>query len=1278
MSNPAQLEDSVQNANKIRIALLPIGSLCSESNESKELLEFYRSVIQQIHSIPISSFSAAQIAQIATAFPQIHRTRSEILIEFVPHSDQIRLKSHWSRLSFHRGILGIIGILFCPKEPNLDIAYENFKAEICSFSDVLRAKCLAFEPLDSQVDDPGRRELIMVPNVGHDRNKLKFYVNTVLIDLVLFILNDFVNIVQGKDSLPFPSTPLDPPSWNGNPMSPAKREDDSEDVDSVFSNSNHISEERPRRSFSISGQPINLITSPRDKKIRSGRLAKIFGDLSMLAGSVEDAITFYQSAIDLLKSAGDFIWRASASESLASAEYLNLRNEDENFDLHIMQKQAVVVKLLKKAYENYGKRDQALSLRVELLFKLAKFVYQAKYDPEKPDEYGKFAASKYLMMAYELCEDLGAQEQISIALEAAAFCQKMGFNRKFGMFIREASLLYCEMYQWSSSLFLSLVAAPAYGLDGLCDILDLNRSTSHIPKLTWVGLQKACMEELMFVASGMKDEFRMSIFLTHFLKLFSPFLAKESQGQLLQKLIASCPPSPMNNRIDMTGLPQITLIQPQVPDSNIIFRRNEDSYLLRFSDPFLFNPNAKKYPKGNRKPLSVSCRELISFTVFLSNPLLVDLKIDSLSLSLGGIECESYPLLGLTIPSRIENFPINLVCKPLEVGNMNVLGVLVSIAGINWLHGVDDFGKGIQMFSFFQQPEMNLNSPEQMYNLQNILVVPECPRALLHLDQPNEKLFVGEIIELHISIENTGSIPIDWIEISYQEKIVKNTEKSQDLYYNQSARTVKEDSIITFVDGFNSDSSPSNSKTQFISHASLNPGKKIYFRAQMKAEIWCCGVTFLCKYGTKDSEMFRELSSDIVFEVIPGLLVKSLNILSFKPTGTSSLVGYESSGTSSRVNSIKDSAFGLESFRPGDCILLMEIENISDCFFRLFCSVEGDDRKSQSGVFIEQHCHQRVIFPTRTLIFGQETFELTLLGLHKESMHDQSCPNPIFQKFKCDFLSRIRLTWQSAKRSFGRLSIPSDKVTPSLLSKVLPNPFEFQFSCRPVWISKSQTFRGRSQSISVSSTPACSRTPSLSPSRASSPTRPRVFRSISLPTLLEKSSANSGIENFGSPFNLSSSFVREGHHITDSSASVFRFPIGEFIELEVRLMNCTSRSLCLDLILRPFEETSAKKLNYDVDEKILIAGSCIRPLPSLGPGQIHTEVIELCMLNIGRYHVEVSCRPSKYQLQEIPFLSSDENYPKANECAITNSSFADLLFVSSYPVIIEATLPKSQ
>ncbi len=62
-----------------------------------------------------------------------------------------------------------------------------------------------------------------------------------------------------------------------------------------------------------------LLSQELLKKRRYGRLQKVLGDYSLLAGSPGDAMDHYQTAVDLGRASSDFIWAGASLEGLAHA-----------------------------------------------------------------------------------------------------------------------------------------------------------------------------------------------------------------------------------------------------------------------------------------------------------------------------------------------------------------------------------------------------------------------------------------------------------------------------------------------------------------------------------------------------------------------------------------------------------------------------------------------------------------------------------------------------------------------------------------------------------------------------------------------------------------------------------------------------------------------------------------------------------------------------------------------------------------------------------------------
>ena len=716
------------------------------------------------------------------------------------------LHDEFTELQFHRRIHGFIGIVHCPSNPDLDSIYEDFQDSCSRFSDVGYKRCFAFEPLESQSDNPERRALIMFPN--SDASKPHFYVQNVLIDMTSFVLREFVSSVLAKEEYPVPVTSFD---------------------------SALASPKGTKSLFQFEGEGFN------SKKLRNGRIAKRCGDIALLSGCIDDAKAFYHTAVEQCKANGDVIWRASALEGLAvcsltpeensvdesRTSVVDLKDSTElrqdaslEFTGDIKLSQEVnlkTIKLLERAAELFSRKSQTMVLQIEVNFKLARFVIEDPHSIESQSQ-----AAGYIMKAFSLAETLSAQDQISVAVECAVLSKSIGFHRKFALFIREAALLYCEMYQWSSSHFLGSLAGRTYG------------AFDHESK--WVDLQKKCLEELLFTSFNMGHRKLTCFYIVQLLRLLPTEVSAITQISLLERLRELSPLEPDNSAVDMTGLPQVLCLKP-CRKSTLKRIQTQESKITASNpdDVFLFNPSDSKSSITHPvlDSVYVGCGDLIEFECWVLNPLSVHFMIDSLVLECSGCDFEGFPYFDQTSFENSQSFKLSPSRQPIKFllrgrvlghGMLTVQGMRINAYGLSWLHKVDKFGLGLLSFEMVSQMVPRFDQT-YFFDLKSVLVVSEVPSINVSMDSFDPDIRAGENRRLSLDVTNTGKYLVHRINAEYRDIVLANSSKSQDFYYKSKA--VPNDSgRVFFVQPIPKESFP------------LSPGQCLRLWVEIAAAEW--------------------------------------------------------------------------------------------------------------------------------------------------------------------------------------------------------------------------------------------------------------------------------------------------------------------------------------------------------------------------------------------------------------------------------------------------------
>lgn len=239
-----------------------------------------------------------------------------------------------------RRVMGFIGIMDCQEWESLEEGYLNFLKILNYYPQALSHRCFAFDPKD-QPDDT--RGLIMIPNVGN----MNFYMKTMICDFASSLLTSFGNMAEDlekKQIIESPRQDLIPQLSDAFPASPntslvnlhalsnsyasKRRSIPAQSMSSEAVNGIGLAPGASlQHSRSLSGSPsvghsYNSAQSVIDSKLKkktAGRLAKLLGDLFVLAGRLPDAVASYNECINFTKANGDCMWHASALEGLAVA-----------------------------------------------------------------------------------------------------------------------------------------------------------------------------------------------------------------------------------------------------------------------------------------------------------------------------------------------------------------------------------------------------------------------------------------------------------------------------------------------------------------------------------------------------------------------------------------------------------------------------------------------------------------------------------------------------------------------------------------------------------------------------------------------------------------------------------------------------------------------------------------------------------------------------------------------------------------------------------------------
>ncbi|KAF9427066.1 hypothetical protein BGZ94_005533 [Podila epigama] len=321
-------------AARIRVLLVPVGPI------KKATFERHAKMLRNHNSVKLEEVSMSP------------RTENSFFSQNVPHEGQLYFQfvtsysnehQYLEEFQMHRRVFGVIGIMDCQEWPdgNMVAGYQQFQQILAKYPSAVANQCFAFDPSEQQPDDPRGGGIIMIPNVGNT----SFYLRVLICDLARTILTEFENLAasigkrqdiespnpaislygaRGPHNGPSPSSAVVssmPDMSNG--MKPLTAPPSAMTTSGT---SNHS------RSMSSSGfasmNPTNqylqptVVTDQRLRKRTAARAQKLYGDLYLIAGRLSDAVSSYQTAIELTKANSDFLWQAGAMEGLYCAVVL--------------------------------------------------------------------------------------------------------------------------------------------------------------------------------------------------------------------------------------------------------------------------------------------------------------------------------------------------------------------------------------------------------------------------------------------------------------------------------------------------------------------------------------------------------------------------------------------------------------------------------------------------------------------------------------------------------------------------------------------------------------------------------------------------------------------------------------------------------------------------------------------------------------------------------------------------------------------------------------------
>ncbi|KAI9101236.1 transport protein Trs120 or TRAPPC9 TRAPP II complex subunit-domain-containing protein [Phlyctochytrium arcticum] len=324
---------------RVRVLLVPIHPIRQDTFQS------YVDVISQFSVVSMTDLTPPDLSRSTSKYTeQMYHHEGYMHINYATSYNKEHLPLEEFQL--HRQVMAVIGIMHCQEVDSIGEGYKRFQNILTRYPNVLVSRCFAFEPTEQQADDT--RGCIMIPD---DSKKLSFYLMTQINDLANELVTAFGNQAAQYEKRPMISgpllhSPLTPaPLTNQLSMSPALGTPTpySPSLQMVQSSASLAQMGAPSPSpsplpgtmreasmatlatqdstVSILG---NLFAPDKTKKRTPSRAQKLVGDLFLLAGRLDLAISSYSAAIEAMKATADYQWLGAAMEAYYCALILSL------------------------------------------------------------------------------------------------------------------------------------------------------------------------------------------------------------------------------------------------------------------------------------------------------------------------------------------------------------------------------------------------------------------------------------------------------------------------------------------------------------------------------------------------------------------------------------------------------------------------------------------------------------------------------------------------------------------------------------------------------------------------------------------------------------------------------------------------------------------------------------------------------------------------------------------------------------------------------------------
>ncbi|KAJ6354711.1 hypothetical protein OIU77_005338 [Salix suchowensis] len=738
------------------------------------------------------------------------------------------------------------------------------------------------------------------------------------------------------------------------------------------------------------------------------------------------------------KTIGDYCLLAGSPGSVCALLIDQLGLKDPSLEDEVRYRYSSVILHYKKSFipEN-AQRVSPLSFELEANLKLARYLCRRELAKEVVD---------LLTSAADGAKSLiDATDRLILYVEIARLFGTLGYQRKAAFFSRQVAQLYLQQdnkLAAISALQVLSMTTKAYRVQSRASISNNSHTnevgSSHADsgkmhhqsvvslfESQWSTLQMVVLREILLSAVRAGDPLAAWSAAARLLRSYYPQITPAGQNGLARALANSSEMLPSGIRCSDPALPFVRLYSfPLHPSQMDIIKRNparEDWWAGSApSGPFIYTPFSKGEPNDSSKQdLIWIVGEPVHIFSGVGKPVLDLPPNSSKVITLSGI--------------------------PTSVGPVTIPGCTVHCFGVITEHlfrDVDNLLHGAAQGLVLSDPFRCCGSPKlKNVSVPNISIVPPLPLLVSHVVGGDGAivLYEGEIREIHISLANAGTVPVDQAHISLSGK-------NQDSVLSISYETLK--SMLPLKPGAEVILPVTLKAWKLglvdLDNASGSMGRQLKDSSSPSLLIHYAGPLTDCEDPPKESAVApgRRLVVPLNMCVLQGLSFVKARLLSMEIPAH---VGENLPKPVYLENSASKEAIGSETKMDG------LLDSTEDKLSNGQDATEYGYPKTR----IDRDFSARVLIPL-------EHFKLPILdgsffmkdfkpdgavGSRNSSFSEKSAKAELKASIN-NLISRIKVRWQSGRTSSGELNI-KDAIQAALktsaMDVLLPDPLTFGF-----------------------------------------------------------------------------------------------------------------------------------------------------------------------------------------------------------------------------------------